>query len=134
MERVSCVILTRTRSCVHARRVCLEGRQENNEVPWYRIDELKTPEKLVLVVNRFAAMRQPAAELFEGLETRGAWSPEVLAKLPGSYLASLAQSYARVGLGSAELFSNIAAAAEAGASLAESDQQNLQWALGQAKA
>jgi len=108
--------------------VC-RSRRENDEVPWYRIDEIKSTDKLVMVVNRFASMKAVVPELFDGLEERGVWASQNLESLNGAYLATLAWSYARVGLGSDDLFSAIQSAASACADMSEADQQNIDWAV-----
>ena len=105
-------------------------RNEHKEVPWYRIDELASATKLVMVVNRFASMRAVVPELFEGLETRGKWDEESLATLDGAHLATLAWSYARVGLGSPSLFARVTAAADK-TTLPDHDRANLDWAVAQ---
>lgn len=46
--------------------------KENNEVPWYRIDELTNPNALVMVVNQFALLQCFVPELYQKLEVRAA--------------------------------------------------------------
>lgn len=125
--------------------------KENNEVPWYRIDELTNPHALVMVVNQFALLQCFVPELYQKLEVRTAAvalslscldSPPhiciglqsrfepLLEQLDAPHLVRLAMAYAACGCASPEFSAKLAAAAAKAAAGAQqldpADARNLE--------